>query len=321
MLFEEQIKKLINNIPKYKNKQYLDIVLEGGGFNGSYELGVLYFVREMEIKEYVKVERISGASIGALVGLCYLLDDLDRYINMYQKVREMWRKDNNLKIIIQLVNEICKDIDDESFNKLKKDKLYITYYSLNERKQIIKSNYENKDELRDSIIKSCFIPFILDNDIGFKSEGQYFIDGGQPYIFKVSDMSNLREERKILYISINQISKLKNMLITTNEYNAYGRVLRGLLESYDFFMNINESINKVYSKKTEFCSFVNEWSIYDYLGLYIKQIIIILFVNILNYFDKLWKLVYPLIDKLEVYHMIKPVMNNLYKDVILYMCF
>ena len=40
--------ELINNLPKRETPYELDLVLEGGAFNGSYIVGILMFLKEME---------------------------------------------------------------------------------------------------------------------------------------------------------------------------------------------------------------------------------------------------------------------------------
>ena len=68
------IKKIINqllddnqiNLNFGEKPQRIDIVLGGGAFNGSYLIGALFFLKEMEKRNYIIVERISGCSIGSI---------------------------------------------------------------------------------------------------------------------------------------------------------------------------------------------------------------------------------------------------------------
>lgn len=315
-MFEDQISNLIKNIPERLTKEALklDIVLEGGGFNGSYELGVMYFIKELVKKEYIVVNRISGASIGSIIGLCYLLDNLDLYIEKYELTREKWRENINLKVIQELINDLCNSISEEEFNLIKNEKLYITYYSLKEKKQIVKENYENIEDLKESIIKSCYLPYIIDDDIGYKCQEQFFIDGGHPFIFHNREKSTLN---KILYVSINQLSNIPKMITTKNEKNIYGRVLKGILDSYNFFLNQNNGINK----RSELCSYVNDWNSLDYVSIYIKQFIIILVVYLIYYIHLLITNIVPYIENIEIYKKLYPLFCNLYKDMVLYVCF
>ena len=59
---KEEVSKLIDNIPlsKKNQREKIDIILDGGLFNGSYLIGALYFLREMEKVGYVEVDKLSG---------------------------------------------------------------------------------------------------------------------------------------------------------------------------------------------------------------------------------------------------------------------
>ena len=48
-------------------------------------------------------------------------------------------------------------------------------------KKIIKSKYKNIDDIIESILKSCFIPFFIDGKMTYKNK---YVDGFTPYIFK-----------------------------------------------------------------------------------------------------------------------------------------
>ena len=61
-MMNEFVVKLIDNLPdsikNAKEPLVLDLVLDGGAFNGSYLVGALYFLKEMEKRKYVKINRI-----------------------------------------------------------------------------------------------------------------------------------------------------------------------------------------------------------------------------------------------------------------------
>jgi predicted acylesterase/phospholipase RssA len=96
-------KKLVDNLPKeFKNKKKtvkLDLVLDGGVFNGSYLFGALYFLKEMERRKYMKVERISSSSVGSIAGLFYFIDCLDYYQYLYKITISEIKKTMNIKIV------------------------------------------------------------------------------------------------------------------------------------------------------------------------------------------------------------------------------
>ena len=80
-MIDEYVIKLIDNLPdnikNTKKPLQIDLVLDGGIFNGSYLVGALYFLKEMERRNYIKIDRISGCSIGSIVAFLYYIDGLD----------------------------------------------------------------------------------------------------------------------------------------------------------------------------------------------------------------------------------------------------
>ena len=62
-MIDEYINKLIENLPdEIKNRkepETIDLVLDGGVFNGSYHIGALYFLKEMERRKYIKIRSFS----------------------------------------------------------------------------------------------------------------------------------------------------------------------------------------------------------------------------------------------------------------------
>ena len=61
-MIEEYVNRLVDDLDsiKYTSEPIqMDLVLEGGAFNGSYLAGALYFLREMERRKYIKINRIT----------------------------------------------------------------------------------------------------------------------------------------------------------------------------------------------------------------------------------------------------------------------
>ena len=96
------IDKLIDNLPDtLKNTDkptQIDLILGGGAFNGSYLIGALFFLKEMEKRKYVKINRISGCSVGSILGLLYLIDELNYFIDTYNIFIDSFKKNYNLSI-------------------------------------------------------------------------------------------------------------------------------------------------------------------------------------------------------------------------------
>ena len=86
-MINEYVNKLIENLPEnIKNRvepEEIDLLLDGGVFNGSYHVGALYFLKEMEKRKYIKINRISGCSAGSIVAFLYFIDGLDLMPKLY----------------------------------------------------------------------------------------------------------------------------------------------------------------------------------------------------------------------------------------------
>ena len=106
MNYTNIIQDLVNNIDIQNNPKKIDLVLDSGGFKGSYLLGALYYLKYLEKKKYVVINKISGSSIGAIIGTLYLFDRLDLFEKYYPKMKEEFRKDLNLNYIFTIINDI-----------------------------------------------------------------------------------------------------------------------------------------------------------------------------------------------------------------------
>ena len=137
---------LIDNLPdhlKDENKPIvIDLVLDGGAFNGSYLLGALFFLKKMEKRNYIKIDRISGCSIGSLLGFLYLIDSLDLGIILYEKFSKSFKENCNFEIYKDLNLYLKNRIPNDICNKINK-KLYIKYNNIKKGTQKVKSVYKN----------------------------------------------------------------------------------------------------------------------------------------------------------------------------------
>ncbi len=70
-MINQYVEKFIENLPEElknsKNHIKLDLVLDDDIFNGSYLVEALYFLKEMEKRNYIKICKISDCSIGSIV--------------------------------------------------------------------------------------------------------------------------------------------------------------------------------------------------------------------------------------------------------------
>lgn len=260
-MIENYVNKFIENLPE-DSKKYceIDLVLDGGAFNGSYLVGALYFLKEMEKRSYIKIDRISGCSVGSIVALLYYIDALDLMPSLYEIVNRDFKHKYNLNTIKTLKQHLQHKIPDDICSKIN-NKLFICYHDIKKRKKIVKSTYNNVDDIFDTIIKSCYIPFLIDNKLLYKNK---YVDGINAHIF------NRDSRKKILHMELFSYDKFTSSINIKNEKSNFHRILSGLLDIHSFFIK---------KTNTPMCSFVNEWSIINKCRYHLK----ILLENIIVY--------------------------------------
>jgi hypothetical protein len=270
-MIDEYVNKLIENLPHQARVfQKIDLVLDGGLFNGSYLVGALYFLKEMERRKFIKIDRISGCSIGSVVAFLYYIDSLDLMPKLYQIVNDEFKKDYTLKTIKLLKQHLKDRIPDDICSRVN-GKLFICYNDIKNYKKIVKSSYKNVDEIFDSIIKSCYIPFLIDNNVMYKKK---YVDGINAYIFKKDS------NKKILHMELFGLDKFTNSINIKNEKTNFHRIMSGLLDIHSFFIK---------NSSTQMCSYVEDWHIINRFNYNMKLLFEKIFTYILyliNYFKK-----------------------------------
>ena len=88
-------------------------------------IGCLLFLKEMESKNLIKVENISGCSVGALCALLYSCDCLDVFNTLYSKLVESFKKHKQIS-----GENLPKD-----FHKKLHNPLSICYYDVIKRER------------------------------------------------------------------------------------------------------------------------------------------------------------------------------------------
>ena len=256
-MINEYVIKLIENLPddikNVKEPIKMDVVLDGGIFNGSYHVGALYFLKEMENRKYIKIERISGCSVGSIVGFLYFIDSLDLMPKLYDLINKEFRQTYNLKLITELKKHLSEHIPSDICERVN-GRLYITYNNIKKGTKPVKSVYKDADDIINTIIKSSYIPYLIDGNILYENKS---VDGITPFIFK-------EREKKILYLDLFGSDKLGNLLNVKNEKSNYHRILSGLLDIHSFFIK---------KSNTPMCSYVNDWSYSNICFNHIKTII------------------------------------------------
>jgi hypothetical protein len=273
-MIAEYVNKLIENLPDdVKNRLTplkIDLVLDGGAFNGSYLIGALYFLKEMEKRKYVTVDRISGCSIGSVVGLLYIIDSLDLMAKIYDIMFQEIKTTYHFNAIKQLKTILGDKIPEDVCNRANK-KLFITYNNIQKGTKPVKNVYRDVNDLINTIIRSCFIPFVIDGNILYEDK---HIDGINPFIF------DKEPDKKVLYLNLMGVNKLGHIWNVKNEKTNYHRLMTGLLDIHSFYIK---------QSNTDMCSYVEDWSFTRKYSTQLKVLIervIVFIVYFLVYIKK-----------------------------------
>jgi hypothetical protein len=260
-------KLYIDPLLKPKSIPNVDIVLEGGFFNGSHQLGFLNYIKQMEKKKMIKVKRLSGCSIGSVAAFLYFTDiSLDENIDFTSNILyKHIKKNHNMNFFNKAWKFYIKHLP-SNFLDIINGRLFITYTDISKNKQIVKSTYSSIEDLFETIRRSCSIPYVIDKTLFYN--GKYF-DGLYPFIFKP------KNDRKIINLNVINIEKFNYFISIKNEKNNIYRIIDGILDTHTFFSsNYNSSM----------CSYINDWSIITNIKHHILIKILKFTVFILHHF-------------------------------------
>jgi hypothetical protein len=301
-MINEYVSKLMENLPETITKREkpikIDLILGGGAFNGSYILGALYFLKELEKKKYIVIKRISTCSISSILALLYLTDNLDKVNELYFSIIQDFKSKGNLSKLLEVKNLLKKYITNEDETcKLINKKLFICYNNITSGKKHVVNKYKDFENLFDIIIRSCFVPFFIDFHPSYKDK---YIDGIIPYFFK-------SKKNKRIYLDVCTLDKLAYAINIKNEKNNYHRLFEGILDIHKFFIK---------ECNTTMCSDLDHWSIYNYTIYYIYIIIekiTLCFIGFISYIKtSLFK---------NNYNKLKPIIGKTIKTFLEYQCF
>ena len=224
------IQSLIKNIDKtQKHPQEIDLIIDAGGFKAAYIIGNLLYLKEMEKQGFLKISRISGTSVGSLLGLLYFLDKLNLIYKLLPVFSKDYKKTNKLtnsfKVIKRYLSKIVGEKELKIFNK----RLYIYYYDLKNNREVLSNTYSNVDTIFKKIHFSCFIPFMFDGRPSICNK----IDGLTPFIFPK------RDNVKILFLAAVSIRNIRSFSETlyTDDKNITYKMTQGILDMHSFYIN------------------------------------------------------------------------------------
>jgi hypothetical protein len=263
-MIKECVTKLVDELPesiiqKLKKNKNHNLILEGGVFNGSYLIGALYFLKELEKRKYIKMQKFSGCSIGAICALLYLIDELNLAEELYAESLEKFKEYYNLQFINNLLEKILTKMPNNTYQKMK-NKLYICYYDIEINKKIVETNFNDNTHLIECIRRSSFVPFLMNGEILHQNQ---YVDGIFPHIFSLEERNVIQKngrsnsKSKTLYLDLVGSDKVKYLISVKNEYSNFHRIMAGILDIHLFFMK---------ESKTQMCSYVEDWKVIDQIN-------------------------------------------------------
>lgn len=304
-MINEYVNKLIENLPdnikNCKTPDRIDLVLDGGVFNGSYLVGALYFLKEMEKRNYIKIDRVSGCSIGSSVALLYFIDALDLMPQLYDIANNEFRNSYKINTLKDLKKHLIGRIPDDICEKVN-GRLFITYNNIKSGTKTVKSVFKNADEIINTIIRSSFIPYLIDGNILYENK---YIDGVNPFIFTERD-------KKVLYLDLFGNDKIGNLLNVRNEKTNFHRILSGLLDIHSFYIK---------QSNTAMCSYVNDWSYSNKFFNYIKIIIEKICIYLIKLLILLKNKIPDEFREMVIYKILSKVSNDIFIIILESYCF
>lgn len=219
---------------------HYDIILDGGAFNGSYTLGALFYFKELQDRGFANIYRISGASVGSIMGMLFIANKLELGSLLYSRFFSYFKSTGSLRILKKSVRKIISKLD-VNFYTLCNNRLFISYFDCKNNKHIIQSKFSSNNDLCKAIIKSTFVPYLINGKLLYKSK---YMDGLYPYIFPQNS------NRKRIFIDLTQ--NITKMLYIKNEVNNSERIIEGMLDLHYLLFN---------NCSRRYCSFIDDWNI------------------------------------------------------------
>ena len=293
--FNSYIYALTQNLNQKLIPENINVIVDGGAFNGAYAIGTLLYLKQLEKQKLTTINKISGTSIGAILSFLFITDSLFENINWFETILNDFRSTSNLKktheIIKNLVNENIDDV------KVLNDKLFITYYDTNQMQQIVTNKYNSKEELIDILTRSSFIPYLTDGNPFYKD---IYSDGITPHIFN-QDNTNTS-----IFINLMSFKIIKDSMCTKNEKNIWSRLMIGVVDANNFFTN----------KKSDLISSINEWKSYNFLFLRGREILYVLFLFTIKYYISLHYIIPISLSNNKYLLRIIDIIQLLFKDIL-----
>lgn len=305
LLIKEYTKALIENVDKTHLPKELNLIFDGGVFNSGFASGVSIYIKTLEEAGLIKINKISGCSAGSLIALWYITGCKEIGIKYFENMMQSFKENLNFN---ELKNSLSVFLDELFFSDKKKDKtkdknsdismlnnkFFINYYDTSKNKNIVVSNFDDKEHLIKCILRTCHIPYIND---GNSRCDEHYMDGIVPHIFNDGDS---------LFIKLFTFNKLSRTFILKSEANIHYRLLSGVSDANDFFT----------TGKSDMCCYISKRGYKDIILLRSREIFAYTFFCILDSVFLLKNSLSPIITESLMYNGIINTSKSLLKDIL-----
>ena len=260
-------KNLVSNI-NIPQKTY-NIVVSAGGLKGNYGTGVLSHLCHIYLKKKININKIYGASAGAVGGVAFLL--CTEYPQLFNPTDAIDLHYINKRIYYEKKQKITDSFMDEMYKRFPKDfykkcsnKLYTTVSKITSRgfERIVINEYHSNEHLRDVVRASANVPFITTKNFFTKIYDDYYFDGISP---KIIDCDNF----DYIYIDNMNVEYSSQKSIEPSDRCFESLVLKGIVDCH-LMMQYNDCGGNVYINKMSNSSWLSYclsycWAIINFL--------------------------------------------------------
>jgi hypothetical protein len=265
VFLNDYIKALILNIDKARVHKKLNLVFDSGALNGIYGMGAALYIHNLERIGYINVKKVSGCSIGSLIGLWYLCGCPAEVYSFGETLFAYYKTHKNFFIYKQVVTSVVAYLFATDDMSQINGRLYINCYDTKKCKQHRISHYKNRAHLITCILRSSHVPFLTN---GATKYADRYIDGIAPYFLK----KNTASPRKNLFINLFSIKHPLSALNIKNEHNIYTRLIKGVIEANEFFVN----------GKSDMCKYVDNESYLINFQLYLRENLVLIILALIE---------------------------------------
>ena len=298
-MLQEYIKALVINIDKTNLPKKLNLIFDGGAFNGGFAAGVAIYLKCMENHKLIKIHSISGCSIGSLLAVWYLTGCNQENIMYLEKFMTSYKINKNLSESKQIINNciddvFLKDTENAILSKLN-GRLFISYYNIKKHKQQTVSKFKDKAHIIDCILRSSHIPYIMDGSASYKKK---YMDGISPHIFNNGCPS--------LFIKLLTFQKCSRSIMIKSENNIQYRLLTGVADVNEFFTTGN----------SDMCSFVGNWSYSNIIQLRAREILFFTIFSLIGWLMVVKSYLPKSLTNSLIYNGTIKAIDGLYSDIV-----